>query len=106
MTEVPPPAAAPPRTSTPPTSDSPPPAVARFLTAEDVGAVLGITSRGARLLLERGELPGFRLGRRWYLRPEDLDRAVAGKIADRRLTRDAGLRVYRGLPALPRGRKP
>ncbi len=90
-------------------ADAPPPApapVPRFLTSEDLGRVLGITSRGARLLMERGELPAFKLGRKWYLRPEDLDNAVAGMVADRRLARDTGVRVYRGLPALPRGRKP
>ena len=97
-------------------SDLPPPAPApapvaaapapRFLTAEDLGQVLGITSRGARLLLERGELPGFRLGRRWYLRPEDLAAAVASKVADRRRERDLGVRLLRGLRARPRRRNP
>jgi len=89
-----------------PPADPPPPAVAPFLTAEDVGAVLGITPRGARLLLERGELPGFRLGRRWYLRPEDLAAAVAAKVGDRRRERDLGVRLLRGLPARSRGRNP
>jgi excisionase family DNA binding protein len=77
-----------------------------FLTVEDLAALLGITPRGARLVLERGELPGFRLGRRWYLRREDLDRAIAEKVAEQRRDRDAAARILRGLPAKRAPRKP
>ena len=70
-----------------------------LLTVEDIAALLGITLRGARLVLERGELPGFRLGRRWYLRQNEFDEAIDKKVKEGRRDRDAGARVLRGLPA-------
>jgi excisionase family DNA binding protein len=71
----------------------------RLLTVEDLASLLGITPRGARLVLERGELPGFRLGRRWYVRQEEFDRAIDRKVEEGRRDRDAGARALRGLPA-------
>jgi len=83
------------------------PLPAPLLTVESLAALLGLSPRGARRVLERGELPGFRLGRRWFVRPQDLEDALAGKVAaqerDREGTRDAALRILRGLPA---ARKP
>ena len=70
-----------------------------LLTIDDLASMLGITTRGARLVLERGELPGFRLGRRWYLRAADLDAAIVEKVAARRREREVAARVLRGLPA-------
>jgi len=78
----------------------------RFLTVEDLAGLLGISARGARLVLERGDLPGFRLGRRWYLRREDLDHAIAEKVASQHRDRDAAARILRGLPARRAPRKP
>lgn len=75
-----------------------------LVTVADLASMLGITARGARLLLERGELPGFRLGRRWYLRAADLDAAIAEKVAARQGEREAAVRVLRGLPARKRPR--
>jgi len=70
-----------------------------FLTVEMLADFLGVTPRGARLVLERGELPGFRVGRRWYLRREDLDTTVAEKVAGQREKRQDAARLLRGLPA-------
>jgi hypothetical protein len=58
------------------------------------------------MVLERGELPGFRVGRRWYVRREDLDAAVAEKVEGQRQDREAAARVLRGLPARRAPRKP
>jgi excisionase family DNA binding protein len=77
-----------------------------FLTAADLAALLGVTVRGARLVFERGELPGFRVGRRWYVRREDLDQAIAEKVAGHHRDREAATRMLRGLPARKAPRKP
>ena len=100
------------------------PSTRPLLTVDDLAALLGLSPRGARLVLERGELPGFRLGRRWYLRSADLDAAIELKVEERRAappsspapgapvarhlpgrraTRDpdAAVRILRGLPAVP-----
>jgi integrase len=47
----------------------------RFLAKKesDLAIAEAMTTRAARLVLERGELPGFKVGRRWYVRPEALD---------------------------------
>lgn len=87
---------------TPPPASQPNP----FLTVEDLASLLGISARGARLVLERGDLPGFRLGRRWYLRREDLDRAIAEKIANQHQDREAAARLLRGLPVRKTPRNP
>lgn len=70
-----------------------------LLTVEDLAALLGLSARGARLVLERGDLPGFRIGRRWYLRQAELDQAIDRKVEESRRDREAGARVLRGLPA-------
>ncbi len=75
---------------------------APLLTVEDLAAYLSLSARGAREILQRGELPGFRVGRRWYLRREDLDAAVADKAAGQRRNRDAAVRILRGLPVARR----
>jgi hypothetical protein len=101
-----------------------------LLQVEDLAVLLGLSPRGARLVLERGELPGFRIGRRWFVRPADLEAAIARKIEENRggpdpdaapapspdcrppvsprpgrrrapRDRDAAVRILRGLPAAP-----
>jgi len=71
---------------------------APLLTVPDVACLFGVTLRGARLVLERGELPGFRVGRRWFIRPQDLDAAIAEKVAAHRRDRGAAVRILRGVP--------
>ena len=70
-----------------------------LLTVEDLASLLGLSHRGARHVLERGELPGFRLGRRWYLRREDLDAVAAEKVAEQRKDRENAARLLHGLRA-------
>lgn len=72
-----------------------------LLRVEDLAAILGIGDRAARKLLDRGEVPSFRFGRRRYIRPEDLDRTIAAKIARQEKEKDAATRLLRGLPATP-----
>lgn len=80
----------------------------RLLDAATVAGWLGITERGARALLARGELPSFRLGARVYVRAADVEAAIAAKIEAAARARDrshAAGRVLAGLPARPRNRR-
>jgi len=79
-------------------ADAPPVRPAALLNVRDVALLLGLTARGARLVLERGELPGFRVGRRWYLRASDLDAAIAQKVTEGHRDREAAVRILRGVP--------
>ena len=76
-----------------------------LLTVEDLASYLSLSARGAREILQRGELPGFRIGRRWFVRTQDLDAAVAEKVASHRRDRDAAVRLLRGLPAAERAKE-
>jgi excisionase family DNA binding protein len=42
---------------------------------------LGISDQCTRLLIIRGELDGFKLGRTWLIRPESVDRLLRGEVA-------------------------
>ena len=76
-----------------------------LLTVEDLASYLSLSARGARQVLERGELPGFRVGRKWFLRREDLDAAIAEKVAAGRRDPDAAVRILRGLPGSRKARR-
>jgi len=69
----------------------------KLLTVEDLAAMLGITTRGARLVCERGEIPAFRLGRRWYCRAEVLEDFFRAKEVEHRRDREATARLLRGI---------
>lgn len=85
--------------------DAPPVRPAPLLTVEDLASYLSLSARGARQVLERGELPGFRIGRRWFVRASDLDAAVAEKVSAHRRDQDAAVRILRGLPASRKARR-
>jgi excisionase family DNA binding protein len=76
-----------------------------LLTVSDLASYLSLSARGARQVLERGDLPGFRIGKRWYVRREDLDTSVAEKAALGRRDPEAAVRILRGLPASPKVRR-
>lgn len=80
----------------------------RLFGAEDVAAWLGISTRGARKLLERGDLPSFKLGKRWLCRVVDVEAALQRKIQEAAEERTAGedlaLRTLRGLGSHRRGK--
>ncbi len=40
--------------------------------AEEAAKMLGVSSRTVIKLAERGELPGFRVGKLWKFRPSDI----------------------------------
>jgi excisionase family DNA binding protein len=76
-----------------------------LLTVSDLASYLSLSARGARQVLERRDLPGFRIGKRWYVRREDLDAAVAAKAARSRRDPEAAVRILRGLPGSRKARR-
>ena len=42
------------------------------IDAEEAAKMLGVTARTVTRLAERGEIPGFRVGRLWRFRPSDI----------------------------------
>lgn len=49
------------------------------LTTQEVADVLRCTPLQARRLLEKGSLPGFRVGRQWRVRRADMQRVLLGE---------------------------
>jgi excisionase family DNA binding protein len=72
-----------------------------FLTVEDLAAELQLGQRAVRRLIATGEIPGLRIGRKWYCRREALVarfRAVETQRKDRKRRDEAELdRVVRAL---------
>lgn len=49
----------------------------RFLTPEEVAAVLRVSPEAIRRLLKRGEIPAIRIGRAWRVEENELQRWLA-----------------------------
>jgi excisionase family DNA binding protein len=49
-----------------------------YLNTEEVAALMRRNIKTVRVMLERGDLPGAKVGNRWYIRREDLDALLAG----------------------------
>lgn len=49
------------------------------LTTQEAAEVLNCTPLQARRLLEKGSLPGFRIGRQWRVRRADMQDVLLGK---------------------------
>ena len=48
--------------------------------AEEVAKMLGVTPRTVTRLAERGEIPGFRVGKLWKFRPSDIKQYIERQI--------------------------
>ncbi len=48
----------------------------RTLTIKELAKYLNVTGRTIYNLLERGELPGFKVGANWRFRKEDIDKWI------------------------------
>jgi excisionase family DNA binding protein len=48
----------------------------RTLTIKELATYLNVTERTIYNLLERGELPGFKVGANWRFRKEDIDKWI------------------------------
>lgn len=51
---------------------------------EEVGRMLGVTSRTITRLAEQGEIPGFRVGKRWKFRPGDIEQYIESQMRKQR----------------------
>lgn len=54
----------------------------RLLTAAEVADDLRVSTMTVYRLIRRGELPAVRVGRNYRVRPEDLERYLAGQVVD------------------------
>jgi excisionase family DNA binding protein len=55
----------------------------RPIGAEEAAKMLGVTPRTVIRLTERGELPGFRVGKLWKFRPGDIREYIESQIRQR-----------------------
>jgi excisionase family DNA binding protein len=51
--------------------------------AEETAKMLGVTPRTVTRLAERGEIPGFRVGKLWKFRPSDIREYIESQIQQR-----------------------
>ena len=50
------------------------------IDAEEAAKMLGVTARTVTRLAERGEIPGFRVGRLWKFRRSDIQKYIESQI--------------------------
>lgn len=50
------------------------------IDAEEAAKMLGVTARTVTRLAERGEIPGFRVGRLWKFRRSDIQKYIERQI--------------------------
>ena len=55
----------------------------RPIGAEEAAKMLGVTPRTVTRLAERGEIPGFRVGKLWKFRPGDIREYIESQIRQR-----------------------
>jgi excisionase family DNA binding protein len=53
------------------------------IDAEEAAKMLGVTARTVTRLAERGEIPGFRVGRLWKFRRSDIQEYIERQIRHR-----------------------
>ena len=53
-----------------------------FLTIEEVANLLKVSSKTVRRLVQKGELPGFRVGNQWRFKAEQIESWADAKVAD------------------------
>jgi excisionase family DNA binding protein len=74
-----------------------------ILTVEELAPLLHLSQHGVRAALRRKELPASRIGRRWIVRRDALERhlvrAEQERAAAPNTTEDMVERAIRGLPA-------
>ena len=74
-----------------------------ILTVADLALLLHLSQHGVRAAIRRKELPASRIGRRWIVRRDALERQLMrgeqGRAAAMKATDDSVERAIRGLPA-------
>ena len=58
------------------------------LTIKELAKYLNVTERTIYNLLERGELPGFKVGANWRFRKEDIDKWIEQNIKNKTKEKD------------------
>ena len=60
----------------------------RTLTIKELAKYLNVTERTIYNLLERGELPGFKVGANWRFRKEDIDKWIEQNMKNKTKGKD------------------
>ena len=60
----------------------------RTLTIKELAKYLNVTERTIYSLLERGELPGFKVGANWRFRKEDIDKWIEQNMKNKTKGKD------------------
>ncbi|RKY82914.1 DNA-binding protein [candidate division KSB1 bacterium] len=60
----------------------------RTLTIKELAKYLNVTERTIYNLLERGELPGFKVGANWRFRREDIDKWIEENMKNKTKGKD------------------
>jgi len=58
------------------------------LTIKELAKYLNVTERTIYNLLERGELPGFKVGANWRFRKEDIDKWIEQNMKNKTKRKD------------------
>jgi len=58
------------------------------LTIKELAKYLNVTERTIYNLLERGELPGFKVGANWRFRKEDIDKWIEQNMKNKTKGKD------------------
>ncbi len=58
------------------------------LTIKELAKYLNVTERTIYNLLERGELPGFKVGANWRFRKEDIDKWIEQNMKNKTKEKD------------------
>lgn len=62
----------------------------RLLTVEQLASLFVCSTEKIKRMLRRGELPGFKFGKCWFVRSEDLERELKSEVhSERHLRRSA-----------------
>ena len=55
-------------------------AITEVLDVRDVAEIFKCSREKIKRMARRGELPAFKFGKHWYLRKEDLERYLSGRV--------------------------
>jgi len=55
-------------------------AIAEVLNVRDVAEIFKCSREKIKRMARRGELPAFKFGKHWYLRKNDLERFLSGRV--------------------------
>lgn len=61
---------------------------ARYLTTADIVNALGVTRQTVQSYIKQGKLKAVKVGRYWYIKPEDFEQMMQGDEANEKSERE------------------